>query len=389
MFTFKGDIILSKSWLNRAQIIYFFAQKDFPFQSDADDVKNLRSALSSIGKTTEFNLGLGGTSFRFFIFLISGIKGSWTVKAEESLLKRPQKPLQETLSQLGVTCLFENDLVRVESSGWNNPPSVQCDAGLSSQFVSGLLLSCWNLNSPLNIIVPKPVKSKSYLEMTLALLQKTGMKIEMSETEKEFTYKIAAGQSPQVSGLKPEADLSSAFSLAAAAVVNGEVEIRNWPAETKQPDQLFLNAFKKMGINFDLTNSQLKIVKHKTWNGCELNLEDAPDLFPVLSALCALGEGRSKLSGAEHLRHKESDRIKKTKELLQICGIRSEELPDGLVVYGNRNANTGQKISFDPSDDHRMAMAAAIFKLGGWNIEILHPEVVNKSYPSFWNDVAL
>jgi len=389
MFQFAGDMILSKSWLNRAQVIYYFSGMPFPFESGADDVKNLKAAISSIGRSPEFHLGQGGTSFRFFVFLISRLAGTWKIFAEPQLLVRPQKPLTETLSQLGVSCMARANHFEVESKGWSDSGHVTCDAGLSSQFVSGLLLSCWNLKNDLTVTVKKPLMSKAYLNMTLKILQDCGMNIKTTETPSEISYLVVAKQIPRLADLVAEADVSSAFSLAAAAVVNGKAEIKNWPVNTTQPDRVFLKAFTQMNIRYSEAGGVLKIEKHNTWSGCEMDIGDCPDLFPVLSALCALGEGKSKLYGAGHLKVKESDRLAKTFELLKLCGVKIEELPDGIIIFGRSFSDTSKPVVFDPSGDHRMAMAAALFKLRGFNIQILNATCVEKSYPHFWSDTGL
>lgn len=389
MFSFAGNIILSKSWLNRAQIIYHFAQQNFPFHSEAEDVKHLKAAIAGVGKTSEFFLGQGGTSFRFFVFLISRWAGIWKVGADDQLLKRPQAALIETLKQLAVTCETNNSNFLIKSEGWKQTGVVTCDAGLSSQFVSGLLLSCWQLATDLTIKVPKPIKSEEYLMMTVELLQQAGMKLEVKDEATAVSYLVFKNQLPDVSQLKPEADISSAFSLAAAAVVNGAASIDNWPKKSLQPDLAFLTAFQQMKINYEISEGRFKVQKHNTWRGCHLDIANSPDLFPVLSVLCALGEGKSKLFGAAHLKVKESDRLAKTAELLKLCGVQFEKLGDGLIIYGRSFSDKAKSVIFDPGGDHRMAMAAALFKLEGFNIEILDRECVAKSYPGFWSDVGL
>jgi 3-phosphoshikimate 1-carboxyvinyltransferase len=389
MFNFSGNLLYSKSWLNRAQIIYFYSGKKFPFMSQADDVIHLQKSVSAIGTADRFYLGQGGTSLRFFIFLISRVPGTWKVTDDESLLQRPQLPLQSLLAQLGVNCEFSSGEIKITGKDWKVPDIIRCNADVSSQFISGLLLNCWNLENELSLSISKPLKSKSFLDMTLHILKQSGMNFSVQESASQLEVKIPPRQNPSMGYLKPELDISSAFSLAAAAVVGGSVNIRNWTNKTLQPDLAFLQAFDQMKISYEISDSVFNIVKHKTWYGCEMNLGNCPDLFPVLSALCALGEGKSKLFGAEHLRHKESDRIAKTAELLQLCGVKFEELSDGLIIYGKSFQLPEKQVAFDPSEDHRMAMAAGLFKLYGFNIEILHRNVVNKSYPDFWKDTGL
>lgn len=391
MFRFTGPVLTSKSWLNRAQVVHYFnPQVKLNIDAESDDVVSLQKAIACIGRGNEFDLGLGGTSFRFFTFLISRSTGEFTVKAERRLLQRPQAEIVNIFTQLGVSCELTQDHLKITSSGWKPTEKVICDGSESSQFISGLLLSCWNLDFDLNIRIKKPVLSFDYLKMTTSLLQQAGMQIKMQEQDNFFQLTVEKMQKSSLQDLASELDVSSAFSLCAAAVVDGEAQITNWSRRSSQPDMAFLLAFKKMQIQYDLSDSQLKIVKHNAWFGVDADLQNSPDLFPVLAVLCALAKGDSHLYGAEQLRHKESDRIAKTRELLVAAGFKCEELSDGLRIFGQSSVqNLQQEFSFDPDHDHRMAMAAALLKLKGYNIKIQNPEVVNKSYPNFWKDVGL
>ena len=409
MFRFTGPVLTSKSWLNRAQVVHYFnPQVKLNINAESDDVVSLKKAIASLNQldknaknhgfaevdagtnANEFDLGLGGTSFRFFAFLVSRSKGEFTVKAEKRLLQRPQAEIIEILKQLGVECELNSDCLKIKSTGWKAVSKIICNGSESSQFVSGLLLSCWNLEFDLNIQIKKPVVSFDYLKMTTSLLQQAGMQIRMQEQDDFFNISIPKEQKSNLQEFTNELDVSSAFSLCAATVVGGETQITNWSMRSSQPDMAFLAAFRKMQIHCELGESSLKISKHNTWFGIEADLQNSPDLFPVLAVLCALAKGESRLYGAEQLRHKESDRISKTRELLVLAGFQCEELSDGLKIFGQSSVqNLKQEFSFDPDHDHRMAMAAALLKLKGYNIKIQHPEVVNKSYPNFWKDIGL
>lgn len=391
MFRFRGEILPSKSWLNRAQIIkHFNPQIRLPVDTAADDVRSLHTAIQSIGQDAVFDLGLGGTSFRFFTFLISRHPGKWLIKAHRRLLERPQQDMLNLLQQLGVQARLSPDGLNLFSDGWKLTSEIEISAESSSQFLSGLLLSCWDLPQDLRVRIRKPVVSYSYLQMTLQLLSECGMHYEQHETEAYLALNIPAHQVSDVSELRPEIDVSSAFSLAAAAVVSGEVEITNWKHDSVQPDMEFIRLFREMGIPVELTENTLRIRQQSQWKSLSCDLNQTPDLFPVLAVLCALGAGTSVLSGAQQLKNKESDRIAKTAELLKGAGFQIRALPDGMEILGRSSVALSQnEFIFDPSEDHRMAMAAGILKLAGYNIHIQHPGVVNKSYPDFWRHTGV
>lgn len=391
MFEFQGLVSASKSWLNRAMIIqHFNPQLRFQAFSNSEDVVSLRDAIQAISKTDHFNLGMGGTSFRFFAFLISRHAGDWRLQAHSRLLQRPQQDLVILLNQLGVQSEFSENELRIKSQGWKAPKAVVTSAEVSSQFASGLLLSSWNLTHELVLQIKKPIASLSYLKMTLQLLRSAGMNIDQEETHEVLTLKVPPLQKAPVAELNSELDVSSAFSLIAAGIVGGDVTITNWQPSSNQPDMVLTEILKKMKIHFEVHNREFKIQKQSFWSAIDCDLNQAPDLFPVLSVLCALANGISHLSGATQLKHKESDRIQKTHELLSLVGFKSEIQPDGIKIWGQSSIqDLKSPIKFNPDHDHRMAMAAAILKLKGYNIEIENPEVVNKSYPDFWKDIGL
>lgn len=391
MFSFRGPILTSKSWLNRALVVEHFNKNlKTNATTDSDDVVYLKRAIESVDQTKSFDLGLGGTSFRFFAFLISRHPGHWVLKAHQRLLERPQQEINLILNQLGVKAEFIKNELHIDSQGWQNNGKINCAADVSSQFVSGLLLSCWNLSFDLEIEIKKPISSASYLQMTIELLRQAGMNVQTEENEAHLYCRIPKNQKSQISHLEPELDISSAFSLISAAVLNGEVKITNWQNQSSQPDLVFLDIFKKMNISFFIQEEQFSITKHNNWKAIEYNLNNSPDLFPVLAILCAFADGVSTLFGAGQLKFKESNRIEKTQELLKLAGFKTEVLNDGLLIYGKSSTqDLNKKLKFNPDHDHRMAMAAGLLRLKGYNIEIEKAAVVNKSYPNFWKDIGL
>ncbi len=392
MFEFAGPVASSKSWLNRALVIQHY-NKSLRIVSStmAEDVKYLEQALTDlINGKSEFHLGAGGTTFRFFAFLISKIPGTWNLTMHPQLLARPQSDLLMILNQLNVQVKLQANSIEIDSTGWQLGKVIHCRGDVSSQFISGLMLNAWQLAENLNIEIVKPLVSAEYLEMTLKLLRIAGMEIQRTESENLLSLSVEKNQNPRSEVLIAEPDVSSAFSLAGAAVIGGRIRIDNWFPGASQPDLIFLEIFKQMKINFLESDSILAVEKQKSWIGINANLKDSPDLFPVLSILCALADGESYLHGASHLRSKESDRIAKTAELLSLCGIKNSRESDGLRIIGNSSVFIKKtSVTFDPDNDHRMAMAAGLLKLAGFNINVLHANVVQKSYPKFWQDIQV
>lgn len=394
MFKFSGPILHSKSWLNRAQIINFYqGNPTLIDKSSSQDVIDLQTCLEDFrsGKN-EFELGQGGTTFRFFVFLVSRKLGQYLLTLHPRLLSRPQEDLFGIFKQLGVQLQRKSNGFELYSKGWklNSNFEVNISGQTSSQFASGLLLNSWQLEEKLKINISKPILSEDYLQMTLQLLKKFGLKFTLENSETFLSIQVAPHQLPVINRLQPELDVSSAFALSACAIVDGDVEIKNWPSDSIQPDQVFLTLFEKMGIKYKLSKDIFKIKKQNCWQAIDADLNNSPDLFPVLAALCALAKGRSYLHGAVQLKDKESNRIEKTAELLSLCGYNVEKNNGGLIIFGQTSTKDKSKeIFFNPDHDHRMAMAAAVLMMAGFNIKLSDSLVVKKSYPEFWLHIGI
>jgi 3-phosphoshikimate 1-carboxyvinyltransferase len=144
-----------------------------------------------------------------------------------------------------------------------------------------------------------------------------------------------------------------------------------------------------MGVDIDFKSrekiSRLCVAKPKLGlKSIRLNLKDNPDLFPVMAVLCALAKGESSLRGAAQLNHKESNRITKVSELLRKIKRPHKTYEDGIEIFGVL-ASEKESFQYETDQDHRLAMAAGILKLAGYDIEVINPEVVNKSFPEFWS----
>jgi 3-phosphoshikimate 1-carboxyvinyltransferase len=382
VFQFNGDLEISKSWMNRALILQSFqAELKIIGDSASQDVQLLKKALAQFKEgETEFYAGLGGTTFRFLAFRVSRKPGNYLIRADRKLLERPQTEIIEILKQLGVEAQLNQDGLLIRSGGWKKPMSpIQVGTQESSQFLSALALSALDLDFHFQLALTQKITSESYFKMTLELLKQVGVTFGQ------------AHQSVRPMDLFGEVDVSSAFSLMAAAVLGGQAQIQNWNSESLQPDIRFLNFFRDMKINFSVADSKFEISKQVDFQSIRADLSSCPDLFPVLSVLCAFAQGESILFNAPQLKFKESNRIEKTFELLSKCGFQVQKTDDGMIIHGQPDKSYKAKdlILFDPAHDHRMAMAAGLLKIKGFPIQISDMTVVNKSYPQFFQHIGL
>ncbi|MCB9025727.1 MAG: 3-phosphoshikimate 1-carboxyvinyltransferase [Bdellovibrionaceae bacterium] len=383
---YTGIIPSSKSIMNRVLIAgSFFGDFNLIGDSKCDDVVKMRNGLEQLMNGEEVDCGSAGTVFRFISFRASRIPGKHIITGSKRLLSRPQQEIIDILLQLGVKAELKDDKFFIESKGWREPQScLEVDRSKSSQFASGLVLSAWDLDYPLEVRGKGSKLSEGYWQMTLKVLHSLGMQIEESNDR----FYIPPEQKITEPDYVAEIDLSSAFAVAAIAALSGRAKLLQFPdLPSLQPDDAFIDVLKLMNVPFELKDNALVVTKATNLRPIEFNLKNCPDLFPVLATLCSFAEGTSKLVGAPHLIYKESNRIEKIGELLKLMDRDFEILDSGMIVHGKSEVKS-IRASYDPDEDHRLAFAGALARSAGFDIEVLDKKVVNKSFPEFWEVVG-
>ena len=179
-----------------------------------------------------------------------------------------------------------------------------------------------------------------------------------------------------------EGDWSSAAFFLAAGALGGPVTVTGLDAASLQGDRAIVPILKRFGASVEISGERVTASGGKMRGG-DIDLREIPDLLPVLAAVAAAAEGRSRFTGGARLRFKESDRIASTAALLRSLGGGAEELSDGLIVHGGGLAGG----AVDSFGDHRIAMAAAVAALRcAGPVTISGAGAVEKSYPAFFTD---
>lgn len=407
-FSFVGEIPSSKSLLNRALILQSF-DKHLLINgfSSCDDVLLMKKALQDFSQgVTEFDCGCAGTVLRFLALRVSKKPGTYYLKANPQLLKRPHNELIKLLSQLSCQAVFDKKGLKITSSGWNlMGDGLPISAKQSSQFVSAFLLSAWNLDAPCCISLEDNLFSESYLQMTIHLCQEQGMNITYNK-KKPYEIYIPKNQKLNAKPITTEPDMSSAFALAAIASVAGYMQVTRFPIESLQGDFFFINFLKEIGVNIDIKTSDtgasiLWVKESSVFNtnfsghlftkqpakGFSVSLKSTPDLFPVLAALSCLLTGESVFQDTSHIAYKESNRLVEIKKLLNALGRETELKENAFIVkawtYTGASPVLEKPITFDTKEDHRLVMAAYVLKAAGFNIKCSNEAAVSKSFPEF------
>jgi 3-phosphoshikimate 1-carboxyvinyltransferase len=327
-----------------------------------------------------------GSTFRFLLPVVGALGRNAAFALKGRLPQRPLSPLYEELLRHGCT-LSPQGANPFSSGGRLTHGRYELDGGVSSQFISGLLLALPLLEGDSELHITGRLESFPYVELTLAMLEEFGIKTSFDG----FMFSIAGGQGYRSPGtLTIEGDWSNAAFWLCAGVINsgvivmGKITCSGLDLQSRQGDRAILELLTRFGAKIEKGASSVTI-SGGTLRGIEIDARDIPDLGPVLAVVGATAEGTTVIREAGRLRAKESDRLAAVTDMLRKLGADIAETGDGLVIHGG-NPLTGGTVS--SWGDHRIAMAAAVAAAMCANsVTIQGAEAVNKSYPGFFDDL--
>jgi 3-phosphoshikimate 1-carboxyvinyltransferase len=324
------------------------------------------------------DVGNAGTVARFLPPVATLATAPVRFDGDPRVRERPLGPLLVALRELGAD-LDRVDALPVLVSGRGNLPggTVTIDASQSSQLVSGLLLSAPRFTSGVTVQHRgDALPSAPHLAMTVEALRAAGAVIDDSTAGR---WTVAPGPL-QARDLTVEPDLSTAAAyLAAPLVVGGSVTVPGWPKGTAQPGSVLPELLEAMGGRVSWADDAITVSGDGSVQGLDVDLRDAPELTPVLTALAALADSPSRFSGVAHIRLQETDRLAALATELNRLGGDVTEAPDGLTVRPRRLSG-GVLASYD---DHRIAMAWAVLGLGVKDVQIEDVGTTRKTVPDF------
>lgn len=347
--------------------------------SESEDMKATIGCLSSLGAnvqregdTVTIFCGLNpkkevtldciesGSTLRFMIpvALASGAD-KITFKGSERLIARGVEVYQE---------VFADKCVRIEKgkneivvSGTLESGNYVLRGDVSSQYVTGLMLSLATLDSDSTIEILPPVESRPYIDMTIKVLEKFGVKIEETEKNKFF---VKGGQRFASGAYDVEGDWSNGAILFALNAFGSNVAVSGLDENSVQGDKVCVEIFRALEKG-DTT----------------IDLSDCPDLAPIAFVVAAEKNGAT-FTGTERLKIKESDRAAVMAEELAKFGARVDVFDDCVVVHKAELHASSKEIR--SHNDHRIAMSLAVLmtKYGG---VLDGAEAVKKSFPDFFD----
>ena len=321
-----------------------------------------------------------GSTLRFMIPVACTLPGRKTFIGRGRL---PRRPVDEYIS------IFERQGIGYEKpeaaslpltvTGRLSGGEFTINGGVSSQYITGLMLALPLLETDSAITVEGTLESKGYVGMTIDMLSESGIEI----GQNGGTYIIKGNQKYKPQRLAVEGDYSQAAFFIAGAALCGDVTVEGLRADSLQPDRAIVDIMQRMGADIEMKGDMLRVKKSRL-RGVTVDISQCPDLAPPIAAAAALAEGETRITGAARLRIKESDRLHALAENLSRIGIKAKELPDELIIRGGR----ANEENIDSFGDHRIAMAFSVIALcGTGDIKIDGAECVNKSYPLFFEDL--
>ncbi|MDG4950374.1 3-phosphoshikimate 1-carboxyvinyltransferase [Weeksellaceae bacterium KMM 9724] len=395
----KIQITGSKSESNRWLIL----QQLFPNihrienLSNSEDTKVLLEALNLFNsrsniqnKASEINIGHTGTAMRFLTaFFAIQTDVEIILTGSERMQQRPIEPLVTGLNSLGCNISYIKKegfpplRIRAKSS-LNDELEIRAD--ISSQYITALLLVAPILPNGLKIHFLGELTSRPYIEMTKQQLDSIG--IDVKWLDKGLQVSPIKNISEQ--NVLVESDWSSAsywFSMLALSE-SSEIELSSYKNQSLQGDaslkQIYAQYF---GIQSEIEDDVLKLKKitdFKFPESIELNLNNTPDIAQTIALTCAGLKIKAKLTGLHTLKLKETDRLEAMKNELKKLGVDTVITENSIELVAFNNVNDIPTI--ETYQDHRMAMAFAPLALK-MPLKINDEAVVDKSYPTFWQDL--
>ena len=386
----KVHLTGSKSISNRLLILQALSghNNELKNLSDSDDTTVLQKTLRS--QETTINVGIAGTAMRFLTAYYA-LRGSEVVLTGASRMKhRPIKGLVDALCFLGA------DIEYMENEGF--PPlkikggklkggAMQMKADVSSQFISAILMIAPYFEKGIQLKLIGQILSRPYIEMTLNLMEKQGVPYQwVGDT---ITILPGAYQNNIVRVESDWSSISYMFELVALSD-SGCIQLTQVDECSVQGDQEGMYYFELLGVDSNIEQGVLTLRKKSSFELpklLELDCLKTPDLAQTLAATaCGLGV-QMKLTGLKSLPNKETDRLMALKNELEKCGAKVKITNNESLEVNPGSIDASQSFNFETYGDHRMALSLAPLALKCKSVTLNNPEVVNKSYRTFWEDL--
>jgi 3-phosphoshikimate 1-carboxyvinyltransferase len=323
-----------------------------------------------------------GTTIRIAAAISSLREAKTVLTGDESLKKRPMKPLLDALESLGAKCSSNDGKPPLTIVGKIRGGEITIPGNISSQFISALFIAGPLTEKGITINISSELVSKPYLEATISTMKKFG--VEVNELEPYKKYKIESHEYKHATITIPSDFSSVALLLAASVLVGHNLTVKVSIGDLAQGDEAIIDILGKLGVDVSMHNNTIKVKAPEKLLGGKFDLSNTPDLLPPLAILALKCAFPLELYNVKHARFKETDRIAILARELGKLGIIIKEKEDGLILDPPKELRAA---SLDSEDDHRLFMAFCIAAMYVGNCTVSDPESVDVSYPDFISDM--
>jgi 3-phosphoshikimate 1-carboxyvinyltransferase len=386
----------SKSITNRALLLAGLAKGTSRLTGalKSDDTRYMAEALRAMGVTIDepddttfivkgtgkllapkapLFLGNAGTATRFLTAAAALVDGKVVVDGDAHMRKRPIAPLVDALRSLGIDASTETGCppVTIKGTGRFEASRIQIDGGLSSQYVSALLMMAAGNDRPIDVeLLGEDIGALGYIDLTTAAMRAFGAKVERTSP---VTWRVEpTGYSATDFLIEPDASAAT-YLWAAEVLTGGKIDLGTPATDFSQPDARAYEMIAKFPhLPAIIDGSQIQ------------------DAVPTLAVLAAFNETPVRFVGIANLRVKECDRVRALSTGLSLIapGLATEEGDDLIVASDPTLAGTRVSANIDTFADHRIAMSFALAGLKIAGITILDPDCVAKTFPAYWQVLA-
>lgn len=387
----------SKSISNR--LLLLEQQVNIPFSiqhlSEAEDTISLKVALEKVSSTNAAKIDVqhAGTAMRFLCAYLANKPGSWVLTGSERMKERPIKELVNALKRLGATIVYleKEGCLPLQITGQPlTGKSITIEAGISSQFISALLLIAPFLKNGLEITLHGSPVSAQYINMTIALMKQLGISITAQQNTISVLPFSKAHFEKEKTDIIVESDWSSAsywYSVCALSP-GAKIRLNTFYKQSLQADAVLPSLFDTLGVKTSFLDGTI-LLEHKkaTSRVFEFNFDNSPDIAQTIACCCFGLNIPAKLYGLQTLQLKESKRIEVLKTELEKLGATIVSTADSLFLQKRDIKPLSKDIVILTTNDHRVAMSFAPLSIIYPGLKIDSLDVVAKSYPRFWNDL--
>lgn len=393
----KGKVILpsSKSLSNRVLVINALSGNRGMLPenvSDCDDTRVMIKWLDGCDETVD--VGAAGTAMRFSTALLAVSEGYRVITGSERMKQRPIALLVDALRGLGAEIEYVGNEgyppLRIKGNPTMKGGCVSLSGGVSSQYISALLMIAPMMKEGLTLTLTGDVVSRPYIDMTIGLMRDFGAKVMwMDDNVVRVEPRVYSKRDFFV-----ESDWSAcSYWYEMVALGDGDVLLPGLFKDSFQGDSRVAELFCMLGVTTEYVDGEgmgACVHIYRTGDVCgrlDLDLVEQPDLAQTLVVCCCMMGVPFRFTGLQSLKIKETDRINALRTEMRKLGYVVGEENDSVLYWNGERCEADTEPVIDTYDDHRMAMAFAPCALKLGEIRINDPHVVSKSYPGYWEDL--